>query len=88
MRDAVKQLGYRPLCCLEGKAALALRRHPELHVIHAAAVHPAYQFTRDFMDMNTLAATIHQHQSMGQLPTAEWVARELHLSHLAAVEAG
>jgi hypothetical protein len=61
---------------------------PELHVIHAAAVHPAYQFTRKSMDMNALAATTHQHKSTGELPTAEWVAHVLHLSHLAAVEAG
>lgn len=85
---AVKQLGYRPLSCLEGKAATQLLGHPGLEVIHAAAVHPAYQFTRQFADMKTLAATIHQHESTGELPTAEWVAQVLQLSHHAAVEAG
>jgi hypothetical protein len=85
---SLKQLGYDPLFCLAGKAACELLEHIGIQVIWAAAIHPAFQFTVKFRDMETLMEVIDLIETSGEVPTPERVMERLEIGRAAAKAAG
>jgi hypothetical protein len=82
--QSLENLGYELLFCLAGKAAGELLKHTGIKVIWAAAVHPSYQFTVEFRDMDTLVEVIDLIEAGGEAPTPERVMERLAIGRAAA----